>query len=89
MEGTHVQLAAELAVGAELDVDALVEAEADQVQGLLHGAVLLRRHGAGDVRISGPGSDVDGEAGEGAGRAAAVESIAVGRKEQRRRTRAR
>jgi hypothetical protein len=37
-----MELAAELAVGAELDVDALVEAE---IQRLLNRHVLLRRHG--------------------------------------------
>jgi hypothetical protein len=44
-----VELAAELAVALELDVDALVEGEADEVQRLPHGAVLLghRRGGGG------------------------------------------
>ena len=38
-----MELAAELAVGAELDVDALVEAEPYQIQRLLHRDILLRR----------------------------------------------
>ena len=41
---TYMELAAELALGAELDVDALVEAEPYQIQRLLHRHVLLRRH---------------------------------------------
>lgn len=40
----YMELAAELAVGAELDVDALVEAEPDQIQRLLHRALFLARH---------------------------------------------
>lgn len=38
-----MELAAELAVGSELDVDALVEAEPYQIQRLLHRDLLLRR----------------------------------------------
>jgi len=38
-----MELAAELAVGSELDVDALVEAEPYQIQRLLHRDFLLRR----------------------------------------------
>jgi hypothetical protein len=37
-----MELAAELAVGPELDVDALVEAEPYQIQRLLHRDLLLR-----------------------------------------------
>lgn len=36
--------AAELAVVAELDVDALIEAETNEVQWLLHGALLFAPH---------------------------------------------
>lgn len=43
-EGTYVELAAELAVGAELDVDTLVEAETYQVQRLLHCDLFFTRH---------------------------------------------
>jgi hypothetical protein len=44
-----MELAAELALGAELDVDALVEAEPDEIQRLLHRHVLLRRHGCRQI----------------------------------------
>jgi hypothetical protein len=36
-----MELAAELALGTELDVDALVKAEPYQIQGLLHRHILL------------------------------------------------
>lgn len=41
---TYMEPAAELAVVAELDVDALVEAETNEVQWLLHGALLFAPH---------------------------------------------
>jgi hypothetical protein len=42
----HVQLAAQLAVALELDVDALVQGEPDQVQRLLDRVVLIRHNDA-------------------------------------------
>ena len=39
--GTHVQLAAQLAVSAQLDVHALVQRQADKVQRLPHGRLLV------------------------------------------------
>lgn len=43
-EGAYVELASELAIGAELDIDTLVEAEPYQVQRLLHSALFFTRH---------------------------------------------
>ncbi|RRT78756.1 hypothetical protein B296_00022136 [Ensete ventricosum] len=40
----YVKLSTEVAVGAELDVDALVEAEPYEIERLLHGALLLACH---------------------------------------------
>ncbi|RWW51491.1 hypothetical protein BHE74_00042179 [Ensete ventricosum] len=40
----YVKLSTEVAVGAELDVDALVEAEPYEIERLLHGALLLAGH---------------------------------------------
>lgn len=41
---TYMELATELPLGTELDVDTLVEAEPDQIQRLLHRALFLARH---------------------------------------------
>jgi hypothetical protein len=39
-----MEFAAEFTVGSELDVDALVETEPNEIQRLLHCAIILARH---------------------------------------------
>ena len=39
-----MEFAAEFTVGTELDVDALIQAESDEIQRLLHCAFFLARH---------------------------------------------
>jgi hypothetical protein len=41
---THMEFAAEFTVGSELDVDAFVEAEPNEIQRLLHCAIFLACH---------------------------------------------
>ena len=41
---TYMEFAAEFTVRSELDVDALIEAESDEIQWLLHSAIFLARH---------------------------------------------
>jgi hypothetical protein len=49
-----MELAAEFAVGSELDIDALVEAEPYQIQRLLHRDLLLRRRHQHSLSYSSP-----------------------------------
>ena len=58
---TYVQLSSDLALAPELDVDALVQGEPDQVEGLLHRGVFLRHRrerSAAGVTHSGPSVEV-------------------------------
>jgi hypothetical protein len=57
-----VQAAPELALAAQLDVDALVKAEPDEVQRLLDGGVVLGHAAAGVLR-PGPAAGLAGAAG--------------------------